>query len=81
MEVSNMKSEKKELLKQFKLVIDDLMDHYEEYTAEEKAQIKEVFQKVTELNTILDKYDIEMKFSWEEYYSLVAQCFDATHFY
>ena len=33
-----MKKEKKELLKKFKTVIDDLMDHYEEYTDEEKAQ-------------------------------------------
>ena len=30
-----MKNEKKELLKKFKTVIDDLMDHYEEYTDEE----------------------------------------------
>ena len=49
-----MQSEKKELLKKFKTVIDDVMDHYEEYTDEEKAQIKEIFQKVAELNTILD---------------------------
>ena len=27
-----MQNEKKELLKKFKTVIDDLMDHYEEYT-------------------------------------------------
>ena len=62
-----MKTEKKELVKKFKAVIDDLMDHYEEYTDEEKLQIKEIFQKVAELNTILDKYDIEVKLDWEEY--------------
>ena len=67
MEVNTMKTEKKELVKKFKAVIDDLMDHYEEYTDEEKLQIKEIFQKVAELNTILDKYDIEVKFDWEEY--------------
>ena len=38
-----MKTEKKELVKKFKVVIEDLLDHYEEYTEEEKAQIKEVF--------------------------------------
>ena len=70
-----MKNEKKELLKKFKTVIDDLMDHYEEYTAEEKAQIKEIFQKVAQLNTILDKYDIQEKFDWDEYFALVSQCF------
>ena len=75
-----MQSEKKELLKKFKTVIDDLMDHYEEYTDEEKAQVKEIFKKVAELNTILDKYDIEAKFDWNEYFTLVGQCFDSTSY-
>ena len=68
-----MKNEKKELLKKFKSVIDDLMDHYEEYTDEEKSQIKEIFRKAAELNTILDKYDIEVNFDWEEYFILLGQ--------
>ena len=75
-----MQSEKKELLKKFKTVIDDLMDHYEEYTDEEKAQVKEIFQKVAQLNTILDKYDSEVKFDWNEYFTLVGQYFDASPF-
>ena len=62
-----MRKEKKELIKKFKVVIEDLMDNYEEYTDEEKAQIKELFQKVAELNKILDKYDIDVKLDWEEY--------------
>ena len=70
-----MKNEKKELLKQFKKVIDDLMDHYEEYTDEEKTQIKDIFQKVAELNTVLDKYDVEERFDWNEYLTLVGQYF------
>ena len=76
-----MKKEKKALLKQFKVVIDDLMDHYEEYTDEEKAQVKEVFQKVADLNTILDKYDVEAKLDWSEYLSLVGHYFDANRLY
>ena len=80
MEVNKMSKEKKELVKKFKVVIDDLMDHYEEYTDEEKAQIKEIFQKVAELNTILDKYDSTEKFNWEEYFILMGQCFDATRY-
>ena len=68
-----MQNEKKELLKNFKTVIDDLMDHYEEYTDEEKTKIKEIFQKVAELNTILDKYDIEVKFDWKEYFALLGE--------
>jgi hypothetical protein len=80
MEVIKMQNEKKELLKKFKIIIDDLMDHYEEYTDEEKAKIKEIFQKVAELNKILDKYDIEVKFDWEEYFILMGQYFDATRY-
>ena len=76
-----MKNEKKELLKKFKVIIDDLMDHYEEYSDEEKAQVKEIFQKVAALNKILDKYDIEVKFDWDEYWILMGQCFDATRYY
>ena len=59
-----MKSEKKELIKNFKAVVEDLLDNYEKYTDEEKAQIKELFQKIADLNTILDKYDVEKKFDW-----------------
>ena len=62
-----MKNEKKDLIKKFKVVIEDLMDNYEEYADEEKAQIKEVFQKVAELNEILDKYDIDITIDWNEY--------------
>ena len=68
-----MSKEKKELIKKFKIVVDDLMDHYEEYTDEQKAQVKEIFQKVADLNTILDKYDIKVKFDWEEYLNLLGQ--------
>ena len=80
MDEIKMQNEKKELLKKFKTVIDDLMDHYEEYTGEEKTQIKEIFQKAAELNKILDKYDIEVKFNWDEYFILMGQCFDATRY-
>ena len=72
-----MQNEKKELLKKFKVVIDDLMDHYEEYTDEEKTQIKEIFQKVADLNAILDKYDIDVSSNWEEYCDLVSRYFVA----
>ena len=40
-----MANEKKELIKKFQKVVEDLLDHYEEYTDEEKAQVQEVFQK------------------------------------
>ena len=72
-----MQKEKKELLKKFKVIVDDLMDHYEEYTDEEKTQIKEIFQKVADLNAILDKYDIDVSSNWEEYCDLVSRYFVA----
>ena len=77
--MTNVK-EKKELIKNFKEIIDDLMDNYEQYTDEEKAQIKEIFEKTVALNTILDKYDIEPKFNWEEYVLAVGQYFDTMRY-
>ena len=75
-----MHKEKKELLKKFKVVIDDLMDNYEAYTDEEKAQIREIFQKVADLNTILDKYDVDVKIDWEEYLLASSQYFDSMRY-
>jgi hypothetical protein len=71
-----MKSEKKELIKKFKVVVENLLDNYEIYTEEEKAQIKELFQKVADLNTILDKYDVEAKNDWNEYLTVYSRYFD-----
>ena len=71
---------KKELIKKFKVVIEDLLDNYEEYTDDEKAQIKEIFQKVADLNTILDKYDIDVRFDWDEYLAACSQYFDPTRY-
>ena len=72
-----MEKEKKELIKNFKVVIEDLLDHYEQYNEEEKVQIKELFQKVCDLNTILDKYDIETDFDWQAYFDIVSRYFGA----
>ena len=74
-----MKTEKKELIKSFKAVIEDLLDNYEEYTDAEKAQVKEVFQKVVDLNTILDKYDVEKKSYWTEFFAAYGQYFRELH--
>ena len=75
-----MKSEKKELIKKFKAVVEDLLDNYEKYTDEEKTQIKEIFDKVAELNTIMDKYDIETKFDWQDYLTTVGRYFEAVRY-
>ena len=76
-----MKKERKEFLKKFKVVIEDLLDNYENYTDEEKAKIQEVFQKVADLNKLLDKYDLDNHDGdrhsyWEEYVSAYGQFFD-----
>ena len=72
-----MKFEKKELTKNFKILIEDLLDNYEKYTEEEKAQIKELFEMASALNAILDKYDIETEFCWQEYFDSVSKYFGA----
>ena len=72
-----MENEKKALLKGFKKVIDDLLDNYDKYTDAEKNQIKDLFQRVSELNAILDKYDIESEFDWQEYLDAVSNYFGA----
>lgn len=77
MRQTKKEKQKKELIKNFKVVTQDLLDHYEQYTEEEKAQIKELFQKVCDLNAILDKYDIETKFDWQEYFDVVSRYFSA----
>ena len=71
-----MKSERKELIKKFKVLIEDLLDNYEKYTDEEKEQIKDLFRSVADLNSILDKYDIETDFDWSEYLAACSQYFD-----
>ena len=70
-----MKKEKKELVKKFKVVIEDLLDNYEQYTDEEKAKIKEVFQKVADLNKVLDKYDVAKEDYWAEFFVAYGQFF------
>ena len=73
-----MEKEKKALIRNFKAVIEDLLDNYEKYTEEEKTQIKELFQKVSELNAILDKYDVETEVDWAEYFDTVSRYFGAS---
>ena len=72
-----MEKEKKVLTKNFKTLIEDLLDNYEKYTAEERDQIKALFQKASELNAILDKYDIETEFDWLGYFDSVSRYFGA----
>ena len=75
-----MANEKKELVKKFKVVVEDLLDHYDLYTDEEKAQVQEVFKKVAELNKVLDKYDVEVRIDWQEYYVVAGQYFGTMYY-
>ena len=72
-----MQEKKKELLKKFKVLVEDLLDNYDKYTEAEKTQVKELFEKAAELNAVLDKYDVETEFDWREYLLTVGQYFDA----
>ena len=54
---------KKELFQKIKTVVGDLLDNYEKYT-DKKAQHKDLFQKLSDLKTILEKYNIETKLRW-----------------
>ena len=76
-----MQNEKKEFIKKFNVVIEDLLDNYEKYSDEEKAQIKELFEKVADLNKILDKYDIESEVNWDEYWGTVSQYFVTVRYF
>ena len=73
-----MANEQKTLVKGFKTLIQDLMDNYDIYTDEEKAKIKELFQQASELNALLDKYDIETEFCWDEYCATICSYFSAS---
>lgn len=75
-----MANEKKELVKKFKVVVEDLLDHYDLYTDEEKAQVQEVFKKVAELNKVLDKYDVQARIDWQEYYVVAGQYFGTMYY-
>jgi predicted methyltransferase len=81
MEANNMQNEKKEFIKKFNVVIEDLLDNYEKYSDEEKVQIKELFEKVSDLNKILDKYDIESEVNWSEYWGTVSQHFVTVRYF
>ena len=72
-----MKNEKKELIKNFKILIEDLLDNYEKYTEEEKLRSRDIFETASALNAILDKYDIETEFCWQEYFDSVSKYFGA----
>lgn len=72
-----MEKEKKGLIKNFKALVEDILDNYEKYTDEEKAEIKKLFDDAASLNAILDKYDVEKKFDWKEYIDAVGLYFDA----
>ena len=75
-----MNNEKKTLIKNFKALIEDLLDNYDKYTDEEKAQVKEIFQKAADLNSLLDKYDVTIKFDWKEYLTSLGNCFGTIYY-
>jgi predicted methyltransferase len=74
-----MKKERKELMKKFNVVVEDLLDNFDKYTEEEKQQVRDVFNKVAELNKVLDKYDVETKITWMDYVESMNEYFDVLY--
>ena len=72
-----MKKERRVLLKKFSAVVKDLLDNYDQYTDEEKEQVKSVFQRAVELNTVLDKYDVTEKLYWKEFIDAYGKYFES----
>lgn len=50
-------SQKNKLVKNFKKLINDIMDNYENYSDDEKEEIKKLFECALNLNDKLEKYD------------------------
>ena len=71
-----MKKEKRALIKNFNAIVKDLLDNYDKYTDEERAQVKEVFEKARNLNAVLDKYDVEKKSVWKSFVESYGNYFD-----
>ena len=70
-----MKKEKREFIKKFDAVVKDMLDNFDKYTDEEKAQVKDLFHRAVELNEVLDKYDTEKK-AWKEFLGVYGRYFD-----
>lgn len=49
------------MIKEFKRLIDDIMDNYDKYNDFEKEQVKNALQRLINLNSNLDKYDTGLK--------------------
>ena len=53
------KKGKKELEEQFAKLIEDILDHYEEYVNDDKQKVKTLLDDLIKLNEYLNKYDEE----------------------
>lgn len=50
-------SKKNTLIKTFEKVVNDIMDHYDDYTEAEKQEIKKFYEYAINLNSKLEHYD------------------------
>lgn len=55
------KDTKKTLIKEFKALIEDIMDNYDKYNDDEKKQVKNALETLQNLNSNLDKYDAKLQ--------------------
>lgn len=52
-----MSSDKRNLNKEYRRLIDDIFDNFDKYTSEEKNMIKDELNHLVSLNDLLEKYD------------------------
>ena len=69
-----MANVKKDLINRSKNLIEDIFDHYDDYSPEDKAKVEELMTDMGSLNQYLDKYD-KKKSVWEKFIESVGKFF------
>ena len=69
-----MSKESKDLKNAYTKAVEGIFDHFDEYTIEEKNQVKNSLAELQQLDALLSKYDkkTKKKTIWE----LIAECWN-----
>lgn len=65
---------KKDLIKKSEDLIEDIFDHYDDYSPEDKDRVEKLMTDMGSLNQYLDKYD-KKKSIWEKFIESVGKFF------
>ncbi len=69
-----MANVKKDLIKKSEDLIEDIFDHYDNYSQEDKERVEKFMNDMASLNQYLDKYD-KKKSAWEKFIESVGKFF------